>query len=106
MKLLYSVILLITSANLFANPEPTVADAEKGAKLFKQSCATCHGKTGEKSAMNQSKIINQLSADDIVLSLQNRKAGTISISKAGNRIKSKLSEQDMKDIAEFLQKIE
>ncbi|WP_301098877.1 cytochrome c [Otariodibacter sp.] len=105
MKIIYSVILLIASANLFANTD-SPADAEKGAKLFKQTCATCHGKTGEKSAMNQSKIINQLNADEIVLALQNRKTGTISISKAGNRIKSKLSEQDMKDIAEFLQKIE
>ena len=31
----------------------------QGEKLYKRSCTTCHGKSGEKSAMGESRIINK-----------------------------------------------
>ena len=43
---------------LFAPPALSAeADLVKAEKVYKRSCATCHGKQGEKPAMGESKII-------------------------------------------------
>lgn len=76
-------------------------DPQRGEKLFNQSCALCHGKQAEKSAMNQSAIVNTLEADEIIESLQLRKEGKIK--GAGNAAKARLNEQDIKNIAEYIQ---
>ena len=34
-------------------------------KLYRRSCATCHGKTAEKSAIGKSKVVNQLNSAEI-----------------------------------------
>lgn len=99
MKKTYSTLLLTT---VFMLSVGTVqASVEHGQKLFKQSCSFCHGNNAEKSALNQSKILNQLPANEIVNSLKARKEGQIV--GAGNAAKSRLSPEDMQAIADFIQ---
>ncbi|MGC7559180.1 c-type cytochrome [Pasteurella sp. PK-2025] len=97
MKKRHSTLLLVALGIL----STAHADVEHGKKLFKQSCAFCHGDRGEKPALNQSKILTQLSTSEIVEALKVRKDGQII--GAGNAAKSRLSEEDMQSIAEFIQ---
>ena len=62
------------------NPCPSAeADLVKAEKVYKRSCATCHGKQGEKPAMGESKIINQLKPEEIYKpALLERKSGKYS----------------------------
>ncbi|MCK3658954.1 cytochrome C biogenesis protein CcsB [Pasteurellaceae bacterium Pebbles2] len=78
-------------------------DLSKGERLFKQSCATCHGKQGEKSALGQSAIIRNLKSAEIITALQARKAGEIA--GAGNNVKARLSDKDMSNIAHYLESL-
>lgn len=93
------------SLTLFTLVLATVANAETtlehGENVFSQNCAICHGQQGEKSALNQSAIINKLSVDEIVTALKKRKSGEIV--GPGNPVKSRLNEDDMKAVAEYLQ---
>ena len=79
----------------------TEADLVKAEKVYKRSCATCHGKQGEKPAMGESKIINQLKPEEISTALSERKAGNIP--SAGSPAKQRLSEQDIHDLSEYIQ---
>ena len=76
------------------------ANLENGQKIFRQ-CAMCHGKAAENSAFNQSRIIRNLGQAEIVSSLQDRKAGKVI--GGGNGVKARLNEQDMRDVAAFIQ---
>jgi len=58
-------------AGLILVSAATVASADAYAK-----CAGCHGATGEKSALNKSKIIKDMSKADIVAAIQGYQAGT------------------------------
>lgn len=49
--------------------------AADGASLYKK-CAGCHGANGEKSALNKSKIIKDLSNDEFVAAMKGYKDGT------------------------------
>lgn len=53
----------------------SILAASDGAELFKK-CASCHGSMGEKHALNKSKIINEMSKEEIVTALKGYKAGT------------------------------
>jgi cytochrome c553 len=53
----------------------TLLAAADGAALF-QKCTTCHGVNGEKHALNKSKIINEMSKEEIETALKGYKAGT------------------------------
>ena len=92
---LLSTLLPVLSF-LFATP---ALSAE--ADLVKRSCATCHGKQGEKPAMGESKIINQLKPEEISTALSERKAGNIT--GAGSPAKQRLSEQDIHNLSEYIQ---
>ncbi|WP_133543503.1 c-type cytochrome [Mesocricetibacter intestinalis] len=80
---------------------PLYADSSKGQRIFRLSCASCHGKQGEKKAVDQSELINRLQSDEIITALKARKRGEIK--GAGNKVKERLSEKDMQDVAEFIQ---
>ncbi|STO60770.1 Cytochrome c-554(547) [Canicola haemoglobinophilus] len=97
-KIFYFGALL--SVSLFSTMV-SAADIEAGKHTFNQNCALCHGKQADKSALNQSAIIKNLKKEEIITALQERKAGNIK--GAGNMPKSRLSEQDMENIAEYLQ---
>ena len=76
------------------------ADLVKAEKVYKRSCATCHGKQGEKPAMGESKIINQLKPEEISTALSERKAGNIT---GAGPAKQRLSEQDIHNLSEYIQ---
>jgi len=87
---------------LFAPPALSAeADLVKAEKVYKRSCATCHGKQGEKPAMGESKIINQLKPEEISTALSERKVGNIP--SAGSPAKQRLSEQDIHNLSEYIQ---
>ena len=96
-------LFLTALCALSLNVQANTADIEKGEHSFRQMCTSCHGKQAERSALGQSKIINKLDAETIVASLQARKKGEII--GAGNGIKARLSEQDMQNIAAYIQTI-
>lgn len=50
--------------------------------------------------MGESKIINTLNSDEIYTALSDRKSGKIQ--GAGNMAKSRLTEQEMKSLSEFV----
>ena len=53
----------------------SILAAADGAALYKK-CASCHGAAGEKHALNKSKIINEMSQDEIVTALKGYKDGS------------------------------
>ncbi len=96
----YSTLTLLL-ASCFVATVQADTNPERGKRLFNQSCAICHGKQGEKSALNQSTAINTLKTDEIVTALEKRKAGEIV--GAGNAAKSRLGKEDMQAVAEYIQ---
>ena len=76
------------------------ADLVKAEKVYNRSCATCHGKQGEKPAMGESKIINQLKPEEISTALSERKMGKII--GAGNPAKQRLSDEDIRNLSEYI----
>ena len=68
------------------------ADLVKAEKVYKR---------GEKPAMGESKIINQLKPEEISTALSERKAGNIP--SAGSPAKQRLSEQDIHNLSEYIQ---
>lgn len=100
MHSLRNKLFLLTLLSLLSITIQAEQNIEYGKKIFKQSCSICHGKAGEKSALNQSKLINQLSLEEIVKALEDRKAGNIV--GAGNAAKSRLTKEDMQSIAKYL----
>ena len=55
-KWMLAILLGNLSFSAWADMDITPED-----KLYRRSCATCHGSTAEKPAMGKSKIINQMS---------------------------------------------
>ena len=100
MKRIYNTTLL--SLSLLTASQFVLADVdmEKAENFYKRTCATCHGKSAEKSALGQSRIINTLNSEEIYTALSDRKSGKIQ--GAGNMIKSRLSEKDIKMLSEFV----
>ena len=92
---LLSLSLLTASQFVLAN-----VNMEQAEKFYKRTCATCHGKSAEKSAFGQSRIINTLNSEEIYTALSDRKSGKIQ--GAGNMVKSRLSEKEIKMLSEFV----
>lgn len=53
----------------------SILGAADGAALF-QKCTSCHGSNGEKHALNKSKIINEMSKEEIITALKGYKDGS------------------------------
>lgn len=66
MKKIIATVALVATTSLFANG---------GDVLFKK-CAGCHGVKAEKKALGKSKIVANMSKDEIVKALKGYKAGT------------------------------
>ena len=100
MKRIYKTTLL--SLSLLTASQLVLADVnmEQAENFYKRTCSTCHGKSADKSALGQSRIINTLNSEEIYTSLSDRKSGKIQ--GAGNMIKSKLSEEEIKMLSEFV----
>jgi cytochrome c-type protein NapB len=67
-----------------------------------KACAGCHGENFEKSALNKSKIVKDLTAEEITKALKGYKDGTYGGAMKGimKGQVAKLSDDDIKDIAE------
>ena len=81
----------------------TLLSASDGAGLFKK-CASCHGANGEKHALNKSKVINEMSEEEIITALQGYKDGSY-----GGAMKALIKgqvatydEAQIKDVAAFI----
>ena len=100
MKRIYKTTLL--SLSLLTASQLVLAEmnAEQAENFYKRTCSTCHGKSAEKSALGQSRIINTLNSEEIYTALSDRKSGKIQ--GAGNMIKSRLSEEEIKMLSEFV----
>ena len=99
MKRIYTTLL---SLNLLTASQFVLADVntEQAENFYKRTCSTCHGKSAEKSAFGQSRIINTLNSEEIYTALSDRKSGKIQ--GAGNMVKSRLSEEEIKMLSEFV----
>ena len=99
MKRIYSTLL---SLSLLTVSQFVLADvnAEQAENFYKRTCSTCHGKSAEKSAFGQSRIINTLNSEEIYTALSDRKSGKIQ--GAGNMVKSRLSEEEIKMLSELV----
>lgn len=102
MKLVYKALVIAIGLLSFSGYAQAEFDATQAEKLYRRSCATCHGKTAEKPAMRKSKIVNQLSSAEIAEALTERKNGRVE--GAGNAAKQRLSDDDIKVLSEFLSK--
>ena len=83
-----------------------VVEQKSGADIYK-TCASCHGQKAEKPAMGKSQVIQGWDVDKTVAALQGYKDGSY-----GGAMKtlmkgqaSKLSDEDMKRVAEYISKL-
>lgn len=84
---------------------PTLAqDAAKGAELYKQ-CIVCHGDKGDGNPTQKAPRISGQHDWYIVKQLQDIKAGVTRKNPVMVPIVSKLSEQDFKDLAAYISKL-
>ena len=60
---------LHSDSNQSKNKAPTI-------EVYTDACISCHGVTFEKSAMGYSRIVNQMSKEDIIASINGYKSGT------------------------------
>lgn len=90
-----------TTENIATTSSISPADLASGKQLFERNCSTCHGHRGQRPAFGRSAIINTLSTEQIVKALELRKAGIIK--GPGNPAKSRLNEEQMKWVAEYIQ---
>jgi cytochrome c553 len=82
-----------------------ILGASDGAALYKK-CAACHGATGEKVALGKSKVIKDLSKEQIITAIKGYKDGSY-----GGPMKAlmkgqvaSLSDADAEAVAEFITK--
>ncbi len=90
-----SVLLTMVSSSLFAD----------GATIYKR-CSTCHGNNGEKVALGKSKIIKDMTKQEIIDSLKGYKNGTYGGPMKGlmtGQVKT-LNDASIKEIADYIGK--
>jgi mono/diheme cytochrome c family protein len=83
-----------------ASPAPAGGDAAKGAEIFAQNCASCHGENAQGGSIGPSLVTAELKAqsDDFFRqTILNGRAGTAMPAWEG-----RLSAQDIEDVIAFL----
>ena len=100
MKAVYKALVISVGLLSFSGYAQAEFDAVKAEKLYRRSCATCHGKTAEKPALGKSKIISQMNPEEISVALTERKNGKVN--GAGNTAKQRLSDEEIKVLSEYL----
>lgn len=68
--------------------------------IYKNSCASCHGRYGEKNALGKARPLKELTQQEIAEGLTARKAGEIV--GAGNKAKARLSDEDITALAAYV----
>lgn len=81
-------------------------DREKGEKLYKRDCASCHGQKGEISIATK-KPINTWQANDIVDELKSYQNQTFTGQSrfVKNQIAQRYTKDDMKNVASYIESI-
>ncbi len=81
----------------------TIMMASDGADLYNK-CSSCHGVMGDKKALGKSKIINEMSQDDLITAMKGYQDGSY-----GGSMKAlmkgqvaKLDEAQIKSLAEHI----
>ena len=99
MKRIYTTLL---SLSLLTASQVVLAHGQmdQAENFYKRTCATCHGKSADTPALGQSRIINTLNSEEIYTALSDRKSGKIQ--GAGNMVKSRLSEEEIKMLSELV----
>ncbi|WP_279716420.1 c-type cytochrome [Chelonobacter oris] len=92
---------LLAAALLTAQSAVADADIAKGKRTYQQTCAMCHGRHAEKQALDTSAVIAGMPHTEIVTALEKRKNGEIE--GGGNTVKARLTEQDMQNIAAYIE---
>ena len=99
----FFLITLSIASGSFA-PAAGAQDAVKGAELFKQ-CILCHGEKGDGVPAQKAPRIAGQHDWYLVKQLQDIKAGVTRKNPVMIPFVSKLSEQDMKDLAAYISKL-
>lgn len=68
--------------------------------IYKNSCASCHGRYGEKNALGKARPLKDLTQQEIAEGLRARKAGEIV--GAGNKAKARLSDEDIAALSTYV----
>jgi cytochrome c553 len=68
--------------------------------IYKNSCASCHGRYGEKNALGKALPLKDLTQQEIAEGLRARKAGEIV--GAGNKAKARLSDEDITALSAYV----
>ena len=78
-------------------------EASANSDLYK-SCATCHGLKGEKPALGKSKIIKDMTREELVSSMNGYKSGTYGGSMKGVMVGqvTKLSSEQIESLATYI----
>lgn len=71
--------------------------------IYKNSCASCHGRYGEKNALGKARPLKDLSQQEIAEGLRARKAGEIV--GAGNKAKARLSDEEITALSGYVVKL-
>lgn len=79
-------------------------DAKRGEQLFVR-CSICHGFSGEKSALNKSMIINEMTRYDFIDALKGYQDGTYGrdAKKQMQMAIRKLNDVDIDDLSDYVQ---
>lgn len=91
----HHVALLIT---LLAGSGPALAQTPD--VIYKNSCASCHGRYAEKNALGKARPLKDLTQQEIAEGLRARKAGEIV--GAGNKAKARLSDEDITVLSAYV----
>ncbi|WP_029987475.1 MULTISPECIES: c-type cytochrome [unclassified Serratia (in: enterobacteria)] len=89
------IALLVT---LLVGAGPAMAQTPE--VIYKNSCASCHGRYGEKNALGKARPLKDLSQQEIAEGLRARKAGEIV--GAGNKAKARLSDEDIAALSAYV----
>lgn len=84
----------------------TAVEQKSGADIYK-TCASCHGQKAQKAAMGKSQIIQGWDVEKTITALQGYKDGSYGGAMKGlmKGQASKLSDEDMKRVAEYISKL-
>jgi cytochrome c553 len=99
MKSVLAIVLLLSFSSL-----TYAQDTAKGAELYKQ-CIVCHGEKGDGNVAQKAPRISGQHDWYIAKQLADIKAGITRKNPVMVPIVSKLSEQDMKDLAAYVSKL-
>lgn len=90
--LVLSLTLLLSGGNALA--------AQDVKSLYQRNCASCHGRYGEKPALNRARVLTSMDESQITRALTERRDGDVQ--GAGSQPKKRLSDEDIRQLAGYI----